>query len=73
MKRATRWKYRRVCRWRVGRRVGRFERERQSAIVPDEPGLSATIKFSVPQRALASGQIMALYEGEKLMGGGVFV
>jgi tRNA-specific 2-thiouridylase len=34
---------------------------------------SATIKFSTPQRALASGQIMALYEGEKLLGGGVFV
>ena len=33
----------------------------------------ATIKFSTPQRALASGQIMALYDGEQLLGGGVFV
>jgi tRNA-specific 2-thiouridylase len=34
---------------------------------------SATIKFATPQRALASGQIMALYDGERLWGGGVFV
>jgi tRNA-specific 2-thiouridylase len=41
------------------------------------PGLrslgEAGIKFDQPQRALASGQIMALYDGEKLLGGGVFV
>jgi tRNA-specific 2-thiouridylase len=34
---------------------------------------SALIKFDQPQRALAPGQIMALYNGEKLLGGGVFV
>ncbi len=34
--------------------------------------LSATIKFALPQRALAPGQIMALYDGERLLGGGVF-
>ncbi len=34
--------------------------------------LSAHIKFEIPQRALASGQIMALYDGEKLLGGAVF-
>ena len=33
---------------------------------------SARIKFSQPQRALAPGQIMALYNGEQLLGGGVF-
>ena len=33
---------------------------------------SASIKFSQPQRALASGQIMALYDGEQLLGGAVF-
>ncbi len=32
----------------------------------------ATIKFDQPQRALASGQIMALYDGEQLLGGAVF-
>lgn len=33
---------------------------------------TAEIKFSEPQRALAPGQICALYEGERLLGGGVF-
>jgi tRNA-specific 2-thiouridylase len=33
----------------------------------------ATIRFHQPQRALASGQILALYEGERLLGGGVYV
>ncbi len=37
-----------------------------------EPGNTAHIKFEAPQRALASGQILALYDGEKLLGGGVF-
>ncbi|HKB56359.1 MAG TPA: tRNA 2-thiouridine(34) synthase MnmA [Lacunisphaera sp.] len=35
-------------------------------------GKTASIKFESPQRALASGQILALYAGEKLLGGGVF-
>jgi tRNA-specific 2-thiouridylase len=39
---------------------------------PNEPGSSALIKFGAPQRALASGQILALYDGERLLGGGVF-
>lgn len=34
---------------------------------------TALIKFHAPQRALASGQILALYEGERLLGGGVYV
>jgi tRNA-specific 2-thiouridylase len=52
-------------------------------VVPDEPSCNpalhslgdgeALIKFTTPQRALASGQIMALYDGETLLGGGVFV
>ena len=33
---------------------------------------SARVVFREPQRALASGQILALYEGEKLLGGGVY-
>jgi tRNA-specific 2-thiouridylase len=36
------------------------------------PDGTAHIKFSAPQRALAPGQIMALYRGEQLLGGGVF-
>ncbi len=38
---------------------------------PDADG-TAAITFTAPQRALAPGQIMALYEGERLLGGGVF-
>lgn len=38
---------------------------------PDGDG-TAAIRFDSPQRALASGQIMALYRGEQLLGGGVF-
>jgi tRNA-specific 2-thiouridylase len=34
---------------------------------------TGTLRFSAPQRALASGQILALYRGEELLGGGVFV
>jgi len=38
-----------------------------------ESGDTALIRFHDPQRALASGQILALYEGEQLLGGGVYV
>ncbi len=37
-----------------------------------EDGLAAELVFDVPQRALTPGQICALYDGEKLLGGGVF-
>jgi tRNA-specific 2-thiouridylase len=33
---------------------------------------SAEILFAQPQRGLASGQILALYDGEQLLGGGVY-
>ena len=36
------------------------------------PATTAQIKFEQPQRALAAGQIMALYDGERLLGGAVF-
>jgi len=39
--------------------------------VPTENGM-ARVKFEQPQRALAPGQIMALYDGERLLGGAVF-
>ena len=38
---------------------------------PEGPG-EATVRFRTPQRALASGQIIALYRGEQLLGGGVY-
>jgi tRNA-specific 2-thiouridylase len=33
---------------------------------------TAVVKFATAQRALAPGQIMALYSGEQLLGGAVF-
>jgi len=38
-----------------------------------ESGDTALIRFREPQRALASGQILALHNGERLLGGGVYV
>jgi tRNA-specific 2-thiouridylase len=38
-----------------------------------EGGGTALIRFSEAQRALAGGQILALYEGERLLGGCVYV
>lgn len=32
----------------------------------------AYVEFETPQRAIASGQVMAFYENEKLLGGGIF-
>ncbi len=40
--------------------------------VPEE-GNTARILFSTPQRGLASGQILAIHDGERLLGGGVYV
>ncbi len=38
-----------------------------------EGGDTALVRFRAPQRALASGQVLALYDGERLLGGGVYV
>lgn len=38
---------------------------------PGEAG-TATLQFGEPQRALTPGQICALYDGETLLGGGIF-
>jgi tRNA-specific 2-thiouridylase len=38
-----------------------------------EGGGTALVNFREPQRALASGQILALYDGDRLLGGGVYV
>jgi len=40
--------------------------------IPEGPG-SAVVRFADPQRALASGQILALYEEDRLLGGGIYV
>ena len=40
--------------------------------VQREDGLAAELIFDEPQRALTPGQICALYDGERLLGGGVF-
>ncbi len=37
-----------------------------------EGGGTARIVFATPQRGLASGQVLALYVGERLLGGGVY-
>ncbi len=37
-----------------------------------EGGGTARVAFGTPQRGLASGQILAFYEGERLLGGGVY-
>ncbi len=38
-----------------------------------ESATTALIRFREPQRGLASGQILAVYAGEELLGGGVYV
>ena len=57
----------------VGRGVpsAPFASNKVGAVAPNGPS-EARIKFAQPQRALAPGQIMALYAGEKLLGGAVF-
>ncbi|MFP4281615.1 MAG: tRNA 2-thiouridine(34) synthase MnmA [Opitutales bacterium] len=37
-----------------------------------QPGGAASLRFAEPQRAIAQGQVCALYDGERLLGGGVF-
>jgi tRNA-specific 2-thiouridylase len=39
---------------------------------PDDPH-TAMIRFRDPQRGLAAGQILALYDGSRLLGGGVYL
>ena len=48
-------------------------RAKASAVLFEALGeKSAILEFEEPQRALTPGQICALYEGEQLLGGGVF-
>ena len=41
------------------------------AFSPEGDG-TARIRFDEPQRALASGQILAFYDGPRLLGGGIY-
>jgi tRNA-specific 2-thiouridylase len=41
------------------------------SFTPEADG-TALIRFEHPQRALASGQVLALYEGSRLIGGGIY-
>jgi tRNA-uridine 2-sulfurtransferase len=41
------------------------------AFTPEGAG-TAHVRFDEPQRALASGQILALYDGQRLLGGGIY-
>jgi tRNA-specific 2-thiouridylase len=41
--------------------------------VPEPGGDAALVTFASPQRGLASGQILALYDRERLLGGGIYV
>ncbi len=40
--------------------------------IPDGPD-TALVKFDQPQRGLAAGQILAIHDGERLLGGGVYL
>ena len=40
---------------------------------PSPSGTSARVIFDTPQRGLASGQVLALYDGERLLGGAVYL
>ena len=51
----------------------RYRDPRVAAELVPEGGGAALVRFREPQRGLASGQILALYEGERLLGGGVYV
>ncbi len=37
-----------------------------------EGGATGLVLFEKPQRALAAGQVLALYEGDRLLGGGIY-
>jgi tRNA-specific 2-thiouridylase len=38
---------------------------------PEADG-TALVRFATPQRALAAGQVLAFYEGDRVLGGGIF-
>lgn len=50
----------------------RYRDPAQAIIFEPIDATSAWIQFEEPQRALASGQVIALYDGEMLLGGGFY-
>lgn len=50
----------------------RYRAPAAAAVFEPLPSSAAEIRWEMPQRALTPGQICALYEGEVLLGGGVF-
>ena len=50
----------------------RYRDPRVPLTLLQEGGATGLVRFKQPQRALASGQILALYEGPRLLGGAVY-
>jgi tRNA-specific 2-thiouridylase len=50
----------------------RYRDPRVAIELRPRPDGTAEVTFDQPQRALAAGQILALYDGNRLLGGGVF-
>jgi tRNA-specific 2-thiouridylase len=42
-----------------------------ATFIPEGPN-AATVRFANPQRAIAAGQVIALHDGPRLLGGGIF-
>jgi tRNA-specific 2-thiouridylase len=51
----------------------RYRDPRAAIEFTPEGGDTALVRFEEPQRGLASGQILAIHDGERLLGGGVYV
>ena len=50
----------------------RYRDPRVALVFQPEGDRGALVRFEAPQRALASGQVLALYDGPRLLGGGVY-
>ncbi|HET6953331.1 MAG TPA: tRNA 2-thiouridine(34) synthase MnmA [Acidimicrobiales bacterium] len=46
-------------------------RVRRAVVVPDATGDRAVVRFAEPQRRVAPGQSVVLYEGDEVVGGGI--
>lgn len=51
----------------------RYRDPRVPLVLVPEGGGSAVVRFATPQRALAAGQVLALYRGEQLLGGAIYL
>jgi tRNA-specific 2-thiouridylase len=50
----------------------RYRDPRVPLLFEPDGGATGLVRFRSPQRALAAGQVLALYEGERLLGGAVY-